>query len=175
MYILALRAFLPSSLISSIQFLSCIISVNSSIIRKIGFKFFISILFFESALRSAYIAYTSISKDGDIEGTALTGGLGGGAQTALAKGYQNKAGTYTKDTDSYSLDANYNFKNIGLLLGARYTGVNDDANHKEYGYTDLYTVYNVPALKGLTLDISYQDWSKDCDGHDFWFKAIYKF
>ncbi len=124
---------------------------------------------------NTYVAYTTISKDGDIEGTALTGGIGGGAQTAFAKGYQNKAGTYTKNTDSYSFDANYNFKAIGLLVGARYTGVSDDANHKDYGYTDIYTVYDVQALKGLTFDISYQDWSKDCDGHDLWFKAIYKF
>lgn len=62
-----------------------------------------------------------------------------------------------------------------MLVGARYTGVSDDANHKDYGYTDIYTVYDVQALKGLTFDVSYQDWSKDCDGHDLWFKAIYKF
>jgi len=124
---------------------------------------------------NAYAAYTTISKDGDIEGTALTGGLGGGAQTAFAKGYNNKAGTYTKDTSSYSFDANYKFQQLGLLVGARYTGVNDDFNNKKYGYTDAYTVYDVQALKGLTFDVSYQDWEKDCDGHDFWFKAIYKF
>jgi len=125
---------------------------------------------------NTYVAYTTITDDGDIEGTALTGGLGGGAQTAFAKGYQNKAGTYTRDTKSYSIDANYNFKAVGLLVGARYTGVDDKANDKESGYTDMYTVYNFTgALKGLATDISYQDWEKDADGHDLWFKANYKF
>ena len=125
---------------------------------------------------NTYFAYTVITDSGDIMGDhPLVGGIGGGSQTTFAHGYQNKFGTYTKDTDAYSLDANYNFKYIGVLVGARYTGVNNNATDKEYGYTDLYTIYKVAALKGLTFDVSYQDWEKDCDGHDFWFKAIYAF
>ena len=50
---------------------------------------------------------------------------------------------------------------------------------KEFGYTDIYAVYDVgksmSALKGLNFNISYQDWSKDCDGHDLWVKTVYKF
>lgn len=125
---------------------------------------------------NTYFAYTVITDNGDIKGVhPLVGGIGGGAQTTFAHGYQNRFGTYTKNTKAFSFDANYNFKSLGLLLGARYTGVSNYDINKEYGYTDLYTVYNTPALKGLTLDVSYQDWSKDCEGHDFWFKVIYKF
>lgn len=125
---------------------------------------------------NTYAAFTQITDSGDIYGVhKLVGGIGGGAQTVFARAYQNKFGTYTRDTNIYSFDANYNFKSIGLLAGARYTNVDDNGASKEYGYTDIYTVYDVPALKGLTFDVSYQDWAKDCDGHDFWFKAIYKF
>ena len=125
---------------------------------------------------NTYVAYSVITDDGDIKGNAMGGGLGGGTQTVFAKGLQNKPGTFTKDTDAYSVDANYDFKNINFKLGARYTGVDDNANNKEYAYTDIYTKYTfVGALKGLSTDISYQDWGKDADGHDFWFKANYKF
>lgn len=125
---------------------------------------------------NTYAAFTQITDNGDIYGVhKLVGGIGGGSQTVFARAYQNKFGTYTKDTDIYSFDANYNFKSFGFLAGARYTEVKDNGAKKDYGYTDLYTVYDVPALKGLTFDVSYQDWSKDCDGHDLWFKAIYKF
>jgi len=123
-----------------------------------------------------YVAYTVITDDGDIKGNSMGGGLGGGTQTVFAKGLQNKPGTYTKDTDAYSVDANYLFRNINFKVGARYTGVEDNANDKEYAYTDIYTSYTFTgALKGLSADISYQDWGKDADGHDFWFKANYKF
>jgi imipenem/basic amino acid-specific outer membrane pore len=125
---------------------------------------------------NTYVAYTTITKDGDIKGNSMGGGLGGGTQTVFAKGLQNKPGTFTKDTDAYSVDANYYFKNINFKLGARYTGVDDNANDKEYAYTDIYTTYTfVGALKGLSTDIMYQDWGKDANGHDFWFKANYKF
>lgn len=125
---------------------------------------------------NTYVAYTAITDNGDIMGVhPLVGGIGGGSQTVFARAYQNKFGTYTRDTNIYSFDANYNFKNIGLLVGARYTNVDDNGANHEYGYTDLYTVYDVPSVKGLTFDVSYQDWEKDCNGHDLWFKAIYKF
>ena len=150
---------------------------------------------------NTYVAYTTITEDADIAGLDGGGAFGGGAQTALAKGYQNRTGTYKySDTDAYSVDVNYNFKDIGLLVGARYTGVSvgDNANTyavenlfkignlsnqiaasergKDFVYTDIYAVYDFTgALKGLSTDVSYQDWSEDADGHDFWFKANYKF
>jgi hypothetical protein len=125
---------------------------------------------------NTYAAYSVITDKGDIYGiSTLAGGIGGGSQTTFAHGYQNKFGIFSRDTKVYSYDANYNFKNIGLLVGARYTGADDNYLHHDYGYTDIYTVYTVQALKGLVFDVSYQDWSRDVDGHDFWFKAIYKF
>ena len=128
---------------------------------------------------NTYIAYTEITDDASLGGLDGGAGLGGGAQTAFAKAYSSKTGTYDRDSKAYSIDANYNFKQIGLLAGARYTGVTVDsaaANLQDRGYTDIYAIYNFAgALKGLQADVSYQDWSKDVDGHDFWFKANYKF
>jgi len=126
-----------------------------------------------------YVAYTKVTDDAAIGGFDGGAGFGGGAQTAFAKAYSSKTGTYDRDSKAYSVDANYNFKAIGLLAGARYTGVKVDsaaANLKDRGYTDVYMQYAFSgALKGFSTDVSYQDWSKDVDGHDFWFKANYKF
>ena len=126
----------------------------------------------------AYVAYTKID-DASLGGLDGGAGLGGGAQTAFAKGYGNKTGTYDKDSKAYSVDANYDFKQIGLLAGARYTGVTVDsaaANLQDRGYTDFYAIYTFNgALKGLSTELDYQDWSRDVDGHDLWFKANYKF
>ena len=127
---------------------------------------------------NTYIAYTEITDDAGIGGLDGGAGLGGGAQTAFAKAYSSKTGTYDKDSKAYSVDANYNFSQIGLLVGARYTDLKVDSSQftPDRGYTDLYTTYTFTgALKGLSADLSYQDWSKDVDGHDFWFKANYKF
>ena len=124
-----------------------------------------------------YVAYTKITDDADVDGFDGGAGFGGGAQTAFAKAYSSKTGTYDKDSKAYSVDANYNFKAIGLLAGARYTGVKVDSSAvQDRGYTDVYMQYAFSgALKGFSTDVSYQDWSKDVDGHDFWFKANYKF
>ena len=121
---------------------------------------------------NAYVAYSQITDD-----NAVVAGLGSGAQPNFVKGYQFTTGTYTRDTKGYSIDANYNFKNIGLLLGARYTDLDvDSSTIDDRSYTDIYAVYNFSgALKGLSFDASYSDMGKDVDGSDFWFKANYKF
>ena len=127
---------------------------------------------------NAYVAYTEITDDAGIGGIDGGAGLGGGAQTAFAKGYQVTTGTYDRDSKAYSVDVNYNFKTIGLLAGARYTDLSVDSSTftPDRGYTDIYAVYNFTgALKGLQADVSYEDWSKDIDGQEFWFKANYKF
>ena len=143
---------------------------------------------------NTYAAYTTITNDGDVAGVDGGAGFGGGAQSAFARAYSSKTGTYNySNTDAYSIDANYNFKSLGLLVGARYTDVNIGSGLKsgansfrkaqtvqatglDFGYTDIYAVYNfVGALKGLQADVSYQDWGKDAEGHDFWFKGNYKF
>ncbi len=133
---------------------------------------------------NGYVAYTKITDDNYV-----APGLGGGAQPAFAKGYQVTTGTYNySDTDAYSVDVNYNFKAIGLLAGIRYTAVElgDKAikaaaekiavTVDDRSYTDIYAVYNFAgALKGLALDLSYEDMGKDLDGSELWFKANYKF
>lgn len=125
---------------------------------------------------NTYAAYTTITKDGDIKGNSMGGGLGGGQESIFAKGLQNKPGTFTRDTDSYSFDANYYFSSINFKVGARYTGVEDNANNKDFAFTDLYSTYNFAgSLKGLSADVSYQEYSEDAKGHDFWFRASYKF
>lgn len=125
---------------------------------------------------NTYAAYTTITKDGDIKGNSMGGGLGGGQESIFAKGLQNKPGTFTRDTDSYSFDANYYFSAVNFKVGARYTGVTDHANNKDFAFTDLYSTYNFAgALKGLSADISYQEYDQDAKGHDFWFRASYKF
>lgn len=126
-----------------------------------------------------YVAYTKITDDASVGGIDGGAGFGGGAQTAFAKAYSSKTGTYDRDSKAYSVDVNYDFKQIGLLTGARYTDVTVNsaaANVKDRAYTDIYAIYNFSgALKGLQADVSYQDWSQDVEGHDFWFKANYKF
>ena len=128
---------------------------------------------------NSYVAYTRITDNGDVSGLdgSGCGGFGGAAQPAFAKGNSSKTGTYERDSKAYSVDANYNFKQVGVLAGARYTGVTVDSSKiKDRGYTDYYVSYAFAgALKGLALDVTYQDWSKDVDGHDFFFKANYKF
>jgi len=123
---------------------------------------------------NGYVAYSVIDDERDI-----TLGLGGGAQPLFAKGYQYTASTAKADSKSMSLDLNYNFKEIGLLTGARYTTVDFDANpaaSDEAAYLDLYAIYSFSgALKGLSADLSYENMSKDLDGKEVWFKANYKF
>lgn len=124
-----------------------------------------------------YVGYTRITDDADVKGNDGGAGFGGGTQLAYAKGYLAKTGTYDRDTKAYSVDVNYNFKQLGLLTGARYTDVSVDSSAiKDRVYTDVYAEYSFAgSLKGLSTVINYQDWSQDVDGHDFWFKANYKF
>ena len=124
---------------------------------------------------NSYIAYSKIGDGRDMTPTTL----GGGAQPVFAKGYQFMTGTYTDNTEAYSLDANYNFKAISTLIGARYTEVQDNdtgAAAAKAAYTDVYVNYDFAgALKGLGVQASYEDWSKDVEGSEFWFRANYKF
>jgi hypothetical protein len=130
----------------------------------------------------AYVAYSSISKndnDKNVGANAGFAGVGAGTQPIFTKGYNPVSGTYTDETDAYAVDANYNFKNIGLLVGARYSVTerdNTSTGTVEASYSDFYAVYNFTgALKGLVFDLCYLDKGKDIDGSDLWFKAIYKF
>lgn len=126
-----------------------------------------------------FVAYTRVTDSGDVKGNDGGTGLGGGTQVAYAKGYQAKTGTYDRDNKAYSIDANYNFKAYGVLLGARYTSVDLNANpatSDKKTLTDVYSKFKFTgALKGFYADVSYQDVGGDYKGHEFWFKADYKF
>lgn len=132
-----------------------------------------------------YVAYSSISDDDGNKG--VKAGLGGGAQPNYVKGKQVRVGTYSSDTTGYTVDANYNFKQIGLTTGARYTALDvasKPANNSQT-ITDLYGSYKfVGALKGLEADIIYTILGDESEvtaiagtgkGEELWFKANYKF
>ena len=134
----------------------------------------------------SYIAYSSINDDTDNMG--IKSGLGGGAQPNYVKGKQVRVGTFSSDTTGYSIDANYNFKTIGLLAGARYTKLDVASQTNpaldEPTITDFYTSYKfVGALKGLETELLYTILAGDSaisgatsgKGEELWFKANYKF
>jgi len=132
-----------------------------------------------------YVAYSSISDDDGNKG--VKAGLGGGAQPNYVKGKQVRVGTYSSDTTGYTVDANYNFKEIGLTTGARYTALDvasKPANNSQT-ITDLYGSYKfVGALKGLEAEVIYTILGDESEvtasagtgkGEELWFKANYKF
>lgn len=132
-----------------------------------------------------YVAYSTISDDDGNKG--VKAGLGGGAQPNYVKGKQVRVGTYSSDTTGYTVDANYNFKEIGLTTGARYTALDvasKPANNSQT-ITDLYGSYKfVGALKGLEAEVIYTILGDESEvtasagtgkGEELWFKANYKF
>ncbi|WP_331775365.1 OprD family outer membrane porin [Sulfurospirillum sp. 1612] len=127
-----------------------------------------------------FVAYSRVTDDNDVKGNNGGVGLGGATQAAYARGYQAKTGTYDRDNKAYSVDVNYNFKQYGLMLGARYTSVDTNPLYSggkdKITLTDVYSKYKFTgALKGLYADLSYQGYGADLDGHEIWFKANYKF
>ncbi|MDD3462536.1 MAG: OprD family outer membrane porin [Sulfurospirillaceae bacterium] len=138
---------------------------------------------------SSYVAYSSISKNDNGKGVGRNdkyAGFGNLTQPIFTKAYGPYVGTYTHDTDAYAVDVNYDFKNLNLLTGARYsvtqrdsiasgTGVNTRSSY-DVSYTDFYAKYRFSgALKGMCLDVCYLDVGKDGVGSELWVKAIYKF
>lgn len=133
----------------------------------------------------SYVAYSSISDDTDNMG--IKSGQGGGAQPNYVKGKQVRVGTFSSDTTGYSIDANYNFKAIGLLTGARYTKLDVASTTAALDaptITDFYASYKfVGALKGLETEVLYTLLGGDSaisaatsgKGEELWFKANYKF
>ena len=133
-----------------------------------------------------YVAYSSISDDAGNKG--VKAGLGGGAQPNYVKGKQIRVGTYSSDTTGYSVDANYNFKQIGLTAGARYTQLDvasKAADQNDQSITDFYGSYKfLGALKGLETELLYTILGDESaktaaagsgKGEELWFKANYKF
>lgn len=133
-----------------------------------------------------YVAYSSISDDAGNKG--VKAGLGGGAQPNYVKGKQIRVGTYSSDTTGYSVDANYNFKQIGLTAGARYTQLDvasKAADQNDQSITDFYGSYKfLGTLKGLETELLYTILGDESaktaaagsgKGEELWFKANYKF
>lgn len=128
-----------------------------------------------------YFAYSSISDDDGNKG--VKAGEGGGAQPNYVKGKQVKVGTYSSDTSGISIDANYNFKQIGFNAGARYTQLDVNsvaANRNDQKITDFYATYKCAgSLKGLEFDALYTilsgEFTAANKGEELWFKANYKF
>lgn len=128
-----------------------------------------------------YVAYSSISDDEGNKG--VKAGLGGGAQPNFVKGKQVKVGTYSSDTSGYSVDANYNFKQIDIMAGARYTQLDiasKASNLNDQKITDFYISHDFKGpLKGLEIDALYTilggEFAPADKGEEFWFKAAYKF
>lgn len=133
-----------------------------------------------------YVAYSSISDDAGNKG--VKAGVGGGAQPNYVKGKQVRVGTYSSDTSGFSVDANYNFKSLGVTTGARYTQLDvasKAADQNDQTILDLYGSYKfVGALKGLEAELLYTILGDESaktaaagtgKGEELWFKANYKF
>ncbi len=132
-----------------------------------------------------YFAYSVINDDTDNLG--IKAGLGGGAQPNYVKGKQVRVGTFSSDTSGFTIDANYNFKAVGLQAGARYTQLDISsvpANNNQT-ITDFYGSYKFAgALKGLETEVIYTILGDESvvsatagsgKGEELWFKANYKF
>lgn len=133
-----------------------------------------------------YVAYSSISDDDGNKG--VKAGVGGGAQPNYVKGKQVRVGTYSSDTSGYSIDANYNVKQLGLLFGTRYTKLDvasKPSTQNDQTILDLYSSYKFAgALKGLETELIYTILGDETaetsaagtgKGKELWFKANYKF
>lgn len=134
-----------------------------------------------------YFAYSSISDDDGNKG--IKAGLGGGAQPNYVKGREVRVGTFSSDTTGYSIDANYDIKQLGgLNVGARYTKLDvasAASTADDQTITDFYMSYDCKgALKGLQFDTFYTILGDESaisgkagsgKGEELWFKAAYKF
>lgn len=129
---------------------------------------------------NSYVAYSKI----DDDMTAIPGLGGGPYGTIYTTQIFLTPGTFNAGAKAYAIDANYNFKALGLILGARYSNVDipvgaGTAAAYEIDYTTLYAKYNFAgALKGLVIDVGYEDasFSKvNSDTKEFRFNVNYNF
>lgn len=106
---------------------------------------------------SVYGAYSKI----DDDTTAIPGAGGATYITNYVNSYWTPS-FFIEGTETYAIDANYNFKQLGLTLGARFVN-NDFAKiggtaAYEIDATSVYMKYNFAgALKGLMAEIGYED------------------
>ena len=138
-------------------------------------------------------AYTSVSSDDNVILGMGNGAGGAVAFTAPLIAGANKVST--ADTDAFKIEASYNFTNVGvagLKLMANYISVSADGTvtgstgSKVIRPTDWtfwagQISYDIPAVKGLTVSLEYEDFKQEpdgqatTDGDELRFRANYKF
>lgn len=117
---------------------------------------------------NSYVAYSKI----DDDTTAIPGVGGGPYGTIYTSQIWLTPGHFNAGTKAYAIDANYAFKELGLRIGARLSNVdipvgNGTAAATDIDYTTLYVNYQFAgALKGLTLDVGYEDASYNLANKD---------
>lgn len=129
---------------------------------------------------NTYVAYSKINDDT----TAIPGVGGGPYGTIYTTQIWLTPGTFNAGTEAYAIDANYNFKELGLTTGIRYSNVdipvgNGTITATEIDYTTLYINYQFAGtLKGLSIDLGYEkaDWNLvNSDTEEFRFNVNYNF
>jgi len=138
-------------------------------------------------------AYTSVSSDDNVILGMGNGAGGAVAFTAPLMGGASKVST--ADTDAYKIEASYDFTKVGvtgLKLMANYISISADgtvtgaAGSKVIRPTDWtywagQVAYAIPAVKGLTVSLEYEDAKQEPDGQattdsdELRFRANYKF
>jgi hypothetical protein len=136
----------------------------------------------------AKVAYTSTSNNDDV--ILGMGNGAGGAVAFAAPLITGAARTATGSTDSYKVEATYDFSKVGVA-GLKVLGqyVEVKANKSSaYARRDVDTdwtywagqiSYDIPAVKGLTLSLEYEDVKQEntatVNSDELRFRASYKF
>ncbi|WP_263831976.1 OprD family outer membrane porin [Sulfurospirillum oryzae] len=145
----------------------------------------------------AKLGYTTTSNSDDV-----ILGMGNGAGGAVAFTAPLIAGASkvsTSNTDAYKVELSYDFSKVGVTGlkvmgqyidisadGARTNTFNARSANIDYKYWEGQISYDIPAVKGLTLSLEYEDCTKDTaafgataaatvDSSDMRFRANYKF
>jgi hypothetical protein len=139
----------------------------------------------------AKVAYTSVSNNDDL---VLGMGNGAGGAVAFTAPLISGAGKVaTGSTDAYKIELSYDFSKVGvagLTALGQYVSVAADksttvlaprAADTDLTYWAAEVAYTVPAVKGLSISLQYEDATKevtgkaDVDSSDLRFRANYKF
>jgi hypothetical protein len=119
---------------------------------------------------STYVAYS------DQDGTSKYKIVGDGTKPTIFTTALIDAGQYG-ESEQYAIDAKYNFKELGLTLGARYVDI--DTPTDTNSVKTLYSNYHFSgALKDLMARVWYEEKEKTWNGPAYeklWVKLDYKF
>jgi len=120
------------------------------------------------------VAYTTTGNLAATHGVGgLVSGLGGSADLAYA-GSPILSDSYAAGVDSYKVSLDYAI-NANATIGTFYV-LNDFADNSEVSYIGLVGSYAFDgALKGLAVDVIYDDADKDGDASELRVQANYKF